>query len=101
MAAMQIAMVFVVMGMSLLRYPPGIPLVRGCSLAISAACHPPSEAIDMAVERLKYGVLVSEGIGADERVGLSSRKVAPLHSGYTYGSGMPHCQLDTVAASGC
>ena len=38
-----------------LRSP--IPLVGGCSLAISAACHPNSNEKDMADKNLKWGVV--------------------------------------------
>ena len=37
------------------RYPPGIPLAATCSVAISAACHPPADDTDAAFRDVQYG----------------------------------------------
>jgi hypothetical protein len=38
-------------------YPPGIPLAGSCSAAISAACHPPSEDVDVSLGPLQWGAI--------------------------------------------
>ena len=83
----QAVMVFLLIGIGFFRYPGGIPLVRSCTMAISAACHPSAEEVNPAATKLKYGVLVdqSEGAGAQERVGLSSKPVSPLNLEKEYG----------------
>ncbi|KAF2102351.1 hypothetical protein NA57DRAFT_51929 [Rhizodiscina lignyota] len=42
------------------RYPSGLPIVGSCSIAISAACHPPSDDIKPACFPLKWGAVLSQ-----------------------------------------
>ena len=84
----QLAMMVAILSMGWLRYPAGIPLVRGCSLAISAACHPLPHETDPAVRELKYGVLADRDEQGNELVGLSSEPVEPLDPKKVYGKGM-------------
>ena len=37
------------------RYQPGIPLAASCSVAISAACHPPADDMNAAFGDVQYG----------------------------------------------
>ena len=80
MLARQFTMMVVLLGIGSLKYPAGIPIVQGWSLAISAACHPPTSAPEMAVRKLKYGRLAGSGEGNAGKVGLSSDNVEPLES---------------------
>ncbi|KUJ17807.1 uncharacterized protein LY89DRAFT_733629 [Mollisia scopiformis] len=62
-------------GMGLRRYKPGMPLAGSCSAALSAACHPPSDEVDVAFVPVKWGVTgVEDGIG---HCALSGRYVSP------------------------
>ena len=88
MLALQVAMMLLMFGIGFLKYPAGIPIVRGCSLAISAACHPPRGVTNMTVRELRYGILDGEGEGKEEKAGLSSGKVGPLKSEERYGQGV-------------
>ena len=76
--AVQIGMFAALVCLGRRRYPAGIPLVGCCSLAISAACHPPARTQDAAFSELKYGVVQSE-TPDETRVGLSSEEVGPMH----------------------
>ena len=84
----QLTLPVVLFTLSWLRYPAGIPLVRGCSVAISAACHPPPQATNPAEGLLNYGVIPRESDGGAKRVGLSCDPVEPLDPDQTYGKGM-------------
>lgn len=64
------------------RYQGGIPLVGSCSAAISAACHPPDDELDVAFKPVRWGV-VSEGKGIGH-CALSGRKVGRLIKGKFY-----------------
>lgn len=68
------------------RYGTGIPLTRGCSVAISAACHPPEWDSDAAEKPIRYGVvsdLGEEGVQI-RHVSFSSGTVQPLRRGEEY-----------------
>ena len=67
------------------RYDSNIPIVESCSLAISAACHPPGQG-SQADALLKYGTLDE---GGEERVALSSATVDTLEEFERYTS-RPH-----------
>ena len=57
------------------RHKGGIPLVGSCSAAISAACHPLADEVDVSLVPVKWGV-----VGIDRGVGhcaLSGRYVSP------------------------
>lgn len=71
-----------VASMGLRTYPSGMPLSATCSGAISAACHPPPDDIDVALLPVQWGVVSSEdGLG---HCSFSSKKVKPLIEGATY-----------------
>ena len=49
------------------RFPTGIPLAGNCSLAISAACHPPPEDQNPALKPVMWGeVQLGDTSGEDE-----------------------------------
>lgn len=64
----------------------GMPLVRGCSVAISAACHPPEWDDNAAGNRLGYGVVSCSGqdISQIRHASFSSGTVEPLRAGEVY-----------------
>ena len=70
-------MLLALVPLAFLKYPKGAPIVRSCSLAISAACHPLDSARDEAKKLLKYRVIGVDEDG-NERVGLSSGSVRPF-----------------------
>ena len=89
MIAMQASLILLLVGVGCWRYPAGIPIVRGCSLAISAACHPPPErAGNESRQRLQYGLIDDADAPDGGRVGLSSGAVRPLDAHETYGQGV-------------
>ena len=92
--ATQTGTLLAIIGLGFLRYPAGIPLVRGCSLAISAACHPSRNGAQQAVGELKYGVLVKEAEGGGEGVGFSCEEVGSLDPEKTYGKGIERPEPD-------
>ncbi|KAJ1710323.1 hypothetical protein NYO67_7490 [Aspergillus flavus] len=51
----------IVFGLSLKRFPTQMPLAGNCSLAISAACHPPLDDEDAALKPLMWGEVVISG----------------------------------------
>ena len=65
------------------RYIPRMPVVSSCSLAISAACHPPQIREDMAFQPLMYGVTGLNENGT-KHVSFSSEEVEPLAVGEIY-----------------
>lgn len=48
-------MIFAVMGLGLRRYKSNMPLVHGCSAAISAACHPLTDDNEHALKPIMWG----------------------------------------------
>ena len=72
---------------SLRRYnSSGMPLAGSCSLAISAACHPPSWDLDAALKPVKWGV-VSDSVGEKNAVGhcsFTSGDVGAVEGGAKY-----------------
>jgi hypothetical protein len=52
-------LLFIGTGAGFVRYPPGTNLVGSCSMAISAACHPPESAKgpELALKKLKWGAV--------------------------------------------
>ena len=48
-------------GLAFKRFPPRMPLAGNCSLAISAACHPPLGDEDAALKPLMWGEVVISG----------------------------------------
>jgi hypothetical protein len=62
-------------GMGLRRYEEGMPLAGSCSAAISAACHPQADEVDVSLVPVKWGVVdVDKGVG---HCALSGRYVSP------------------------
>lgn len=71
------------------RYDSGIPLVRSCSAAISAACHAPAWDVSCAEKPLLYGAIQTSGTdedGVDVRrhVCFTSGPAEPLTDGEIY-----------------
>ena len=61
--------------MGLRRYEEGMPLAGSCSAAISAACHPQADEVDVSLVPLKWGVVdVDKGVG---HCAFSGRYVSP------------------------
>lgn len=57
----------ILLGLGLRRFPTGIPLARNCSLAISAACHPPLGDQNPALKPVMWGeVQLGDPSGEDE-----------------------------------
>lgn len=62
-------------GLGLRRYKGGIPLAGSCSAAISAACHPLADDVDVALMPVQWGVVgIERGVG---HCALSGRYVSP------------------------
>jgi hypothetical protein len=78
-------LILALVGFSLRKLDPGMPIAGSCSLAISAAAHASQNEEDAALKQLMYGVLDEpvDKLGR-ERVGFSSRGVAPLVNGTVY-----------------
>ncbi|KAB8219931.1 hypothetical protein BDV33DRAFT_231229 [Aspergillus novoparasiticus] len=51
----------IIFGLALKRFPTQMPLAGNCSLAISAACHPPLDDEDSALKPLMWGEVVISG----------------------------------------
>lgn len=71
------------------KYDSGMPLVRSCSAAISAACHAPAWDVKCAEKPLLYGVVETPAIGLDGRgvhrhVCFTSGPAEPLVDGEIY-----------------
>lgn len=68
------------------RYGSTMPLAQGCSVAISAACHPPRSDTNAAEEPLMYGVVRDPHIdeGRPQHVTFTSRVVQQLQPGNEY-----------------
>lgn len=68
------------------RYGNTMPLAQGCSVAISAACHPPESDLNPAESSLVYGIVQIPGMrtGQIEHVSFSSGIVQQLQSGDEY-----------------
>ncbi|MCJ1394217.1 hypothetical protein MMC18_007095 [Xylographa bjoerkii] len=74
------------------RFLPAIPIAASCSAAISAACHPPEDEVDVAIKPVQWGVVqrygTRHGSWQDQQgVGhcsFSSRLVAPPIPGRRY-----------------
>lgn len=68
----------------------GMPLAGSCSVAISAACHPPSWDIDTATEAVKWGVIPGSengDVGTQNEVGhcsFTSGDVEEVQNGARY-----------------
>ena len=73
------------------KFDGTMPLVRSCSAAISAACHPPEGDVNASSQKLMWGV-VDEGIASDDSPAIghccfTSFKVsAPIESHLYAGS---------------
>ena len=68
------------------KFPAGIPILSSSSIAIAAACRPAkAEFDDVAVRRLRYGVLETDADRDPKPTGFSARAVAPLKDGEYYG----------------
>ena len=66
------------------RYAEHMPLARSCSLAISAACHPPPWESNAAEQPLMYSVVEDFDENVVRHVSFSSRVVLPLVVGERY-----------------
>lgn len=60
------------------------PVVASCSLAISAACHPPPEEKDVHLTKLQWGEVEEISEDGVARCALSSREVKPPTKGKIY-----------------
>jgi len=77
-------------GTGLRRYKAGMPLAGSCSAAISAACHPPADEVEVALVPVKWGVVsIERGIG---HCALSGRYVSPLIPRRQYLGKMVDCK---------
>jgi hypothetical protein len=85
--------VFVTVGMALLlvigvvgfrKMPTHMPVAGSCSLAISAACHPPPDEIDPQLKRIKWGVTEAKEGEDDPHCALSSGPVTAPKYGKVY-----------------
>ncbi|KAH5426660.1 hypothetical protein HBI47_117900 [Parastagonospora nodorum] len=74
-----------VIGFGYIPYNRGMPLAASCSLAISAACHPPLVSGDsvLSEQKLQYGVVSTSGDGIGH-CAFSSKEVGKLVKGRTY-----------------
>lgn len=79
-----VVMMLAVVGISWKKYHPGMPIMRSCSRAIAAACHPLPGDGDAAYKSLMYGV-VGCTTGGVEHAAFSSKEVKPLQQGVIYG----------------
>ena len=70
--------------MSSRKLKPGMPVVGSCSLAISAACHPPKEDESAAVQPLLWGAVVHEENGRPGHCCLTSFEVERPKKGGLY-----------------
>jgi hypothetical protein len=61
---------------SLRKYPEGMPLVSTCSVAISAACHPPDEDRDAHLLPVQWGVVpdAQEATEAESRCAFTTHR---------------------------
>ena len=77
-------LIIALLGCSLFRLHPGIPVASSCSLAISAAAHANEK--DAAIKPLMYGVILPKPSEKRDRakVGFSCHDVGPLIDGETY-----------------
>jgi hypothetical protein len=78
-------MVAAVIGFGYIPYNRGMPLAGSCSLAISAACHPPPTGEDavLSEQKLQFGVVSTSGDGIGH-CAFSSKEVGKLVKGRTY-----------------
>ena len=66
------------------HYGNRMPLVRSCSMAISAACHPPSFDVDAALKPVMYGVVECQNADEIPHVSFTSKPVTCLIAGERY-----------------
>lgn len=66
------------------QYGNRMPLVRSSSMAISAACHPPSSDADASLKPVMYGVVEDQNDHAIHHVSFTSRPVTSLVPGERY-----------------
>jgi hypothetical protein len=66
------------------KLKPGIPVVGSCSLAISAACHPPESDESVAVKPLLWGAVAHEENGKPGHCCLTSFEVEKPRKGALY-----------------
>ncbi|KAF1849177.1 uncharacterized protein K460DRAFT_330888 [Cucurbitaria berberidis CBS 394.84] len=60
------------------------PIIASCSLAISAACHPPPNEIDPHLAKVRWGVVQHEVVEGFGHCSLSSKSVKKPEVGKTY-----------------
>jgi hypothetical protein len=68
----------------LVRYPKGMPLVRSCSAAISAACHPEQKEEELTLGKLMWGVTRHASENGPGHACFSLQDVDPLVEGAIY-----------------
>jgi hypothetical protein len=61
-----------------------IPIAASCSLAISAACHPPPGDVDAHLAKVQWGVTQNEVVTGFGHCSLSSKPVTEPEEGRTY-----------------
>ena len=64
--------------------PIKAPLIASCSLAISAACHPPPDDVDAHLGKVQWGVTDNEVVTGFRHCSLSSKPVTEPEEGMTY-----------------
>ncbi|CAG7939027.1 unnamed protein product [Penicillium salamii] len=69
------------------KLKPGMPVVGSCSLAISAACHPPESDYSVAVKPLLWGAVSHEENGKPGHCCLTSSEVEKPREGALYAGG--------------
>jgi hypothetical protein len=66
------------------RMPTRIPIVASCSLAISAACHPPADEIEPHLEKVRWGVTGHELVQGFGHCSFTSKPVKKPTVGVAY-----------------
>ena len=81
-------MVLTVIATGFRRFRPGIPVAGSCSLAISAACHPPPDDVNASVLPVKWGVVRDDSDGMTHCTFTSQETHLPM-AGHMYGATGP------------
>ncbi|KAJ5354961.1 uncharacterized protein N7496_012173 [Penicillium cataractarum] len=79
-----LGLLLALMVLSSRRLKPGMPVVGSCSLAISAACHPPKSDESAAVKPLLWGAVAHEENGKPGHCCLTSFEVEKPRKGALY-----------------
>ena len=74
----------VIGAMGLQKRQVRVPVVASCSLAISAACHPPPGDINAHLAKVRWGVTENEVVTSFRHCSLSLKAVTEPEEGRTY-----------------